>query len=142
MVPGKERAERFEELEHTADVALRVYGSGLRELFVNAAEGMFHLVGDCEHDVRPRFADRISLEAPDRESLLIDWLNELLYLLETKNACYYVFDIRSLTATSLEALVGGNPLTSHKRAIKAATFHDLRISETREGFEVTIVLDV
>ena len=142
MGQGSGKLARFEELEHTADIALRVYGGDLQELFVCAAEGMFHLIGDCERDDPPYFEDNIHLEAPDQESLLIDWLNELLYLSETQDVCYYVFDMRNLTSTSLEALVGGSSPTLHKRAIKAATFHELRIEETSNGLEVTIVFDI
>lgn len=142
MGQGSEKPGGFEELEHTADVALRVYGPDLQEIFVRAAEGMFHLVGDCERDGPPHFENDIRLEAPDRESLLIDWLNELLYLSEIQDVCYYVFDIHNLASTALEARVSGNSLTLHKRAIKAATFHELRIEEMPNGLEVTIVFDV
>lgn len=142
MAQGEVKAKRFEELEHTADVALRVYGRDMQELFVHAAEVMFSLIGDCERDAAPRFEMEIRLEGPDRESLLIDWLNELLYLFETKSVHFFAFDIRELTTTSLEARVCGGPLTLHEKAIKAATFHDLHISETSEGLEVTVVFDI
>jgi len=142
MGQGSEKRVGFEELEHTADVALRVYGRDLQDLFIHAAEGMLYLMGDCERDGPPRCENDIRLEAPDRESLLIDWLSELLYLSETQDVCYYAFDIRNLTSTSLEARVGGDSLNLHKRAIKAATFHELRIEETLNGLEVTIVFDI
>ena len=142
MGQGSEKPVGFEELEHTADVAMRVSGRDLKEIFIYAAEGMFHLVGDCERDGPPHCESDIHFEAPDQESLLIDWLNELLYLQETEDVCYYAFDIRNLTATSLEARVGGNSFTLHKRAIKAATFHELHIEELPNRLEVTIVFDI
>jgi len=142
MGQGSEKPGGFEELEHTADVALRVYGRDLQELFIHAAEGMFHLIGDCERDAPPYFEDDFRLEAPDREALLIDWLNELLYLSETQDVCYYAFEIRDLSSTSLDARVSGNSFALHKREIKAATFHELRIEEMPNGLEVTIVFDM
>ena len=142
MGQGSGKPVGFEELEHTADVALRVYGRDLQEIFVRAAEGMFHLIGDCERDGPPHCENDIRLEAPDRDSLLIDWLNELLYLSETQDVCYDAFDIRGLASTLLEPRVGGNSFTLQKRAIKAATFHELRIAEMPNGLEVTIVFDI
>jgi len=131
----------YEEIEHTADLALHVWGEDLKSLFVNAALGMFHLVGDCSQDP-PQVHDHIKLEAPDKESLLVDWLNELLYLHEIHNACYYCFDIHDLTPTSIVADVAGNPIQKIRKGVKAATFHNLHISRSSSGYETTIVFDV
>ena len=146
MSGGMEKAERqekrFEEVEHIADLALRVRGGDRPELFANAAEGMFSLIGDCRRVLPAQCEDEICLEAPDEETLLIDWLNELLYLSEARGAIYFSFEVRSLTLTSLVARVGGNPPTYREQEVKSATFHDLDLSETADGFEATIVFDV
>jgi SHS2 domain-containing protein len=132
--------KRFEEIEHTADLALRVYGQDMRELFANAAHGMFALMAEppkettCEREV--------SLEATDYESLLVDWLNELIYLHEVEGKTYYQFNIETLSSTKLKAHMTGGPTKSKTKAIKAATFHDLKINETANGFVATIVFDV
>jgi SHS2 domain-containing protein len=134
-------SKKFEEIEHTADLALRVYGRDMRELFANAAYGMFALMAEpsLEGPARER---EVSLEAMDYESLLVDWLNELIYLHEVERETYSQFDIEALSPTKLKANVAGGPTKSKTKAIKAATFHDLAIQETANGFVATIVFDV
>jgi SHS2 domain-containing protein len=134
-------SKKFEEIEHTADLALRVYGQDMRELFANAAYGMFALMAEpsLEEPARER---EVSLEATDYESLLVDWLNELIYLHEVEGETYSQFAIETLSPTKLKAHVTGGPTKSKTKAIKAATFHDLKINETANGFVATIVFDV
>ncbi len=131
---------RFEEVEHTADAALKVYGCDLGELFVNAAHGMFSLMSDSD-DVAPSTEQQISLRAIDDETLLVDWLSELLYLHEVEDAVYTSFEITNITPTTLRAIARGTKRWSPRTAIKAVTFNALRIEKTPEGYTVTIVFD-
>jgi SHS2 domain-containing protein len=132
---------RFEEIEHTADLALRVYGQDMRELFANAAHGMFALM--AEPSLKGPAREReVSLEATDSESLLVNWLNELIYLHEVENETYSQFNIETLSPAKLEAHVIGGPTRIKTKAIKAATFHDLAIEEIPNGLAATIVFDV
>jgi SHS2 domain-containing protein len=130
----------FEELEHTADLALKVHGHSLEEIFANAARGMFSLMADLD-DLALSVSREVHLEAPDRESLLVDWLNELLYLHEVEEEIYSRFEIETLS-TTLSATVWGTKMEASKLTVKAATFHDLEIRETEDGYLTTIVFDV
>ncbi len=133
-------SDRFKEIEHTADLAIRAYGRDMRELFANAAQGMFALMAEpSEEPVRER---EVSLEGIDYESLLVDWLNELIYLNEVEGETYHQFAIEALSPTELKAHVTGGPTKSKTKAIKAATFHELAIEETASGLVATIVFDV
>lgn len=134
---------RFEEIEHTADLALRVYGGDLQELFCNAALGMFSLMADLAL-VRPQVERRASLESIDHESLLVDWLNELLYMAEEHGEIYCAFTIATLSATEIVSQVRGAKYDSRKlvKQIKAVTFHDLSIKQAAQGYTTTIVFDV
>jgi SHS2 domain-containing protein len=133
-------SKKFEEIEHTADLAIRAYGGDMRKLFANAAYGMFALMAEpSEEPARER---EVSLEAMDYESLLVDWLNELIYLHEVERETYSQFNIETLLPTKLEAHVTGGPTRIKTKAIKAATFHDLAIEETPNGLVATIVFDV
>jgi SHS2 domain-containing protein len=131
----------FEELEHTADLALKVHGHSLEEIFINAARGLFSLMADLEN-LAPSVSREVHLEAPDRESLLVDWLNELLYLHEVEEEIYTRFDIETLSSTALSATVRGTKTEASKLTIKAATFHELEIRETDDGYLTTVVFDV
>lgn len=132
---------RYELLEHTADLALRVYGRDLRELFANAAFAMFSQLADIEHIEAP-ISRQVAVEGVDYESLLVNWLNELLYLHDTKREVYASFDIDELTPHRLKATVHGDKNQEIHTVIKGATYHDLAIAQTPEGYEATIVFDV
>jgi len=132
---------RYEEVEHTADAAIRAYGRDLPELFANAAYGMFDLLADMER-LHPTIEREISLEAPDLETLLVDWLGELLYLREAHGEVYEEFEISTLSPTELRAVARGGKRFVPRMNIKAVTYHDLKIEETGEGYAVNIVFDV
>ena len=134
-------SKRFEEIEHTADLAIRAYGRDLRELFANAAHGMFALMAEPSLE-EPAREQEVSLEATDYEGLLVDWLNELIYLHEVEGETYSQFAIKTLSPTELKAQVTGGPTKIKTRAIKAATFHELEVVKTDKGYEATIVFDV
>ena len=133
--------QRYEEIEHTADLAMRAYGRDLKELFANAAHGMFDLMAEPASDEPPRRRE-VALEGSDYEALLVDWLNELIYLHEVEGETYTQFTIQDISSTALRASVEGRSTSRKIKAIKAATFHDLRIREMGGGYEATIVFDV
>jgi SHS2 domain-containing protein len=138
---GQSPARRFVNLEHTADLAIRAYGATLPELFANAAYGMFAQMTDPA-SIAPTVQRRIELRSLDRESLLVDWLNELLYWRETADETYAQFDVQQLSPRHLRAVVRGGRGVPVSRPVKAATFHRLKIEETPEGYAATIVFDV
>lgn len=133
--------KRFKEVEHTADLALCVWGEDLAELFTNAAYGMASQLTDVE-DVFPTDEEQIQLEADDAEILLVEWLSELLYLGERENRVYVAFDMQKVTDQELEAVARGGAVETYHTNIKAVTFSELEIVETDEGYETTIVFDV
>jgi len=132
----------FEELDHTADLCLRAYGTDLEQLFAAAARGMFHLMR-CQPGARSRrVRHHIHLQAGDLEALLVDWLNELLYLSEAQRELYDTYDLTHLDQTRLEAWVGGSTDHPPQRGIKAATFSGLQVTRMGSGYEATITFDV
>lgn len=134
-------APPFEEIEHTADWALRVRGETLPELFVHAAQGMYHLLG-AERMEEIVFVRSWTVKALDAESLLVEWLNELLYWTESKGELFDEFEIEEWGETQLRARTRGGPGRTMKKQIKAATFHNLKIEKTDDGYETVIVFDV
>jgi len=132
---------RFEEIEHTADIALRVRGHDLPALFVNAAYGMACQLAEPTN-APPTTEREIELEAYDAETLLVAWLGELLYLGERDGCVFTEFDMLDVTPHRLRASVRGAPVRRHRRHIKAVTFSDLDIKCTEDGLETTVVFDV
>ena len=135
------KRRRFEELEHTADIAIRVRGTSLAELFANAAYGMADQITDIE-TVKLTTESKVELQAADVEMLLVDWLGELLYLGERKNVVFIEFDMQEVTPHSLAAVARGGPIIEHHGHIKAVTFSEMDVKETEEGYETVIVFDV
>ena len=137
--------KRYEEIPHTADIALRVYGKDLRELFSNAAFGMFDIIADLS-GLKKDVAVDIKLEAPSAEELLVSWLDELLYNFYTKDIIFFDFDIVDISNTRIMAHANGRHLGSNrnrlKTEIKAATYHDLEIKEKDGRYSADIVFDV
>jgi len=132
----------FEELEHTADLRLGVHGGSLEELFVHAAQGMFHLMRCQPQGEGQTVAHRVTLESYDLEALLVDWLNELIYLREANQECFDAYEIIRLEPTRLEATVRGTTGHLPQKVIKAATFSGLKIVRGAAGYGVTITFDV
>jgi SHS2 domain-containing protein len=143
--PETRAMKTYEQIPHTADIALRIYGKDLAGLFANAAFGMFDVIADLEGLKTPLTID-INVEAPSREELLISWLDELLYTFYTKGIIFRTFDIAFCDGKKLVAKACGRNVSDNrnrlKTEIKAATFHDLEIKETKEGLTVDIVFDV
>ncbi|AFZ42498.1 protein of unknown function DUF101 [Halothece sp. PCC 7418] len=131
----------FEEIEHTADWAYRVRGKNLAELFIEAAWGLYTLAG-MDLALGIRITRTIKLNAIDPESLLVAWLNELLYFHDSEGLGFEEISIKHLDNTRLEAQLTGAPVQQWQKEIKAVTYHDLSIRNTKSGLEVTIVLDV
>ncbi|MGL4620652.1 archease [Chroococcidiopsis sp.] len=135
------KPEGFEEIEHTADWAYRVWGQSLAELFVRAAQGLYYLVG-MQLAAEPQVVREIHLQGVDNESLLVAWLNELIYIHESENLGFEQIEILQLDGKTLYAKVTGSPTQQWLKDIKAATYHNLAIHSTETGFEATLVLDV
>ena len=132
----------FEEIEHTADWALRIRGHNLSQLLLNAARGMGSLLVSDLTRIPLDHQNRIELVAYDAESLLVNWLSELAYWAETEGIVFAKFELQNVTPTGLQAVMHGGRVPNLKKHIKAVTYHNLEIIETAEGLEVTVVFDV
>jgi SHS2 domain-containing protein len=130
----------FEEISHTADWSVRIWAPDLPSLFKEAARAMNSLSGTVVGD-GPRVTRMFETEAPDPESLMVALLSELLYYQEQEALAFDAFDLR-VAAQWLKVEMEGAQLASSEKAIKAVTYHNLKIEKTDQGFETTIVFDV
>ncbi|MCM8760807.1 MAG: archease [Candidatus Omnitrophica bacterium] len=137
--------KRYEQFPHTADIGVRVYGKDLKELFENAAFAMFDILADLEN-LSGDTVEKFTIEAANPEDLLVAWLDELLYNFYTKQLIFFKFTIDEITATHLKATAFGRPIGSNRNRlrteIKAATYSDLKIAKTDDGYMVEIIFDV
>lgn len=137
--------KRYEQFSHTADIGVRVRGKDLQELFANAAFAMFDIIADLE-GLKVSTSVTIDLKAPTKEELLVAWLDELLYQFYTKSIIFSEFEIEAMTDTHIRAKVSGRAVGENrnrlKTEIKAATYSDLVITATADGYAVEIIFDV
>ena len=136
--------KKFDVVEHTADTGIVAYGADMREAFANAAYGMFSLMADLR-EVREETSRYIEAEASDRESLVVSWLNELLYIFDAERIIFRRFDILQVTNTRLKADAYGEKVdpSRHKLrgGVKAATYHTLKVAERRERYSIRVIFD-
>jgi len=130
----------FREIEHTADWELKVWAPDPPSLLEQAARGMYNLQG-VRPKSGPRLERRYKMAYQELETLLVDFLAELLYLLEIERLAFDRFEL-SLSEDTLEAVLSGVPIESLAKEIKAVTYHGLEVRRTDCGFEANVVFDV
>ncbi len=137
--------EKYEIIEHTADIGIKAFGENLAESFENAAKAMFDLITDnSEIDNIGQYT--IKLEAPDLEQLLVDWLSELLFLNSAKNLVFGFFKIKiDEEHPHLNAKIFGENfnVSKHKigMEIKAVTYHMLKVNNNYP-FSAQVLFDI
>ena len=130
----------FREIEHTADWELEVWGPDIPALLEQAARGMYALSG-VQLKPEPRISRDFQLAMFDEESLLVDFLNELLWMLEEEALAFDQLQLR-LEERQLKASLQGAPIASLNKEIKAVTFHNLQVNRRKSDLVVHIVFDV
>ena len=132
-------------MDHTADIGIAAYGADIKELFINAATGLFSLMVDL-NTVKEDTEREVKLTAEDEETLLVEWLNELIYIFDVEHLLFKRFQIDGLNGNQVKARCFGEKVDQSRhrleRAIKAATYHMLRITKSDIGYEVTVIFDI
>jgi protein archease len=135
----------FEIIDHTADIGIIAYGTDIEEVFSNAALALFSLITEPESIKEKAHLD-LKVSSEDRDSLLVEWLNELIYFFDAKHLLFNRFEIESLTNNELKATCHGegfDPLRHKiKRGVKAATYHMLKLEKNGGGYKAQIILDI
>ena len=138
--------KKYTLLEHTADIGLHVFGKTPKDLFENAAAGMFSILTDTRK-VSEKTQMLLSVDGHDREDLMVRWLSELLFLCDTRLLLFRTFEITVLEDRHLQATVTGETLDLSKHTmkmdIKAVTYHGLEVRQNSKGiWEVKILFDI
>jgi SHS2 domain-containing protein len=135
----------FEILEHTADTGFRAFGRDLRQLFENAAIALESIALEPDN-VEPRNSWPLSAAGEDSESLLVNWLNEVVYHLDGKRVAIARVRVEELTETAVAGTAWGEPRDPQRHpprlVVKAATYHQLRLCEMNGGWVAEVYLDV
>lgn len=142
---SQKKKKRFEILDHTADIGLIVYGKDLQTLFENAGEAFFYLITDLKK-VRQREERKVELKGESLERLMVDWLNELLYLHDVENLLFKGFRVESVEENALKAVVKGETFQEGvhviKTGVKAATHHQIQVKQENGGWRAQVIVDL
>jgi len=138
---------QWQTFDHTADLGLRIHASDLPDLFRTAGEGLFDIILANREQVKPVDRVEICLSSDSVETLLIDWLNELIFLSETGHRFFSRFDVTvDPGGRWLTAVVHGEPIEPGRHVIdhevKAATRHGIQVVHERGGWTAELILDI
>lgn len=133
----------YRELAHPADLCLQVWGATRADFYAHAAQALFETIEFAPPPKPQPACCRLALHAPDPETLLVDWLSELLYESERQRAAWQQFEFTEISPTILLASVSGVRPSTPRREVKAVTYAGLEIRQDEAGgWSATITFDV
>ena len=138
--PLPRAAHSFE--EHTGELKLSVEASTAAGLFEEAGRALADLMGGEDRSRTLDVEEIVALSSPDREALLVDWLNELILRAETGHVLFGDFHVERVSDRDLSATVYDWRVARLRNPVKAATYHELAVRESKGGYEATVILDV
>lgn len=135
----------FELFGHTADLGVRVTGASREELFAEAARGLASLLVANLETVRPVDTRILRIAGEQDDYLLLDWLQELLYLFETEHWLCREANVR-FAPGELTAECRGEPLDERRHGlgyeVKAITYHELAVRQVRDLWQAEFIVDI
>jgi len=135
----------FELLDHPADVGFRAWGNTLEEVFENCAHALISIIFDPS-DISPSQHWELEAEGEDLESLLVNWLNEVLYYVDTRRVAFRALSVKMAEPFRVSCQATGEKRRPEKHpvrvSVKAVTYHQLRLSKAAEGWIAEVFVDV
>jgi len=135
----------FEYLDHPADIGFRAYGRSLPGLFANCAHALVSLILDASH-IDPLEQIVITDEGIDQESLLVNFLNEVLYYIDGKRLALGQFTVLALDENYINCIAQGEPRDRErhpgKLVVKAVTYHQLRVARQGDHYIAEVYVDI
>lgn len=136
--------EKYKFLEHTADAKFQAFGKTMEEAFANAALAMFSVMINPT-DVKPKIEREVSVDGRDEKALLYNWLEELLYLLDTEGFLLSRVKKIAIKKNMIEAVVSGDLVSNGYEThgdVKAATYNEMEIKKEKDKYTVQVVVDI
>jgi len=131
---------KYRFLEHPSDIKIRAYGNTLSEVFINAASGMMAYIYG-KHQIANGTSKYIEVSADNLESLLINWLSQILALSNISHGPCVSFTIKEFDKLKIIAETTLGKSRAHHE-IKAVTYHELSLKQTKNGWVATVVYDI
>jgi SHS2 domain-containing protein len=138
--------------DHTADIGIEISGRTKKELFNNAASALFDVLieniktnGSTAQESKKRHK-KITVDGADAADLLINFLREMLYLLNGEHWVVNTCEITEFGKHKLVAKLTGESYNKRKHLIKteikAVTYGGLSVTKKKSGWKARVILDV
>jgi SHS2 domain-containing protein len=135
----------FEPFDTTGDVGLNIYGKELKDIFEQAAYGLFSFITNFEN-IETTITKDVQVNSDSLEELFVKWLNELIFIFETEGFIAKKITINNLTNNKISATLEGETFDEQKHSrgvlIKAATYHKLIIKKSKNGYTARVLFDI
>ena len=138
---------KYKYIDHTADLKVRAYGKTLEEAFANAAIGGFDFLTDTSK-IKKKIEKKITIKSKRVEALLYDFIEQLLFLLDTEGFIISGFkDMKIKEANDdfeLTCIAQGDSYKNYevKGDIKSITYSEMGVHKEKAGFVIDVVLDI
>lgn len=134
---------KFKYLKHTADIKFQAYGSSLEKLFENSALAMFNAM--YKGEIKGKIKKKIKVKGKDLLSLLYNFLEELLFLVDSEN--FFLSSVKvkiNREKLKLEAELKGDKAGNYPISldVKAVTYNEMFVKKIKDKYVCQVVLDV
>ena len=126
-----------------SDVMFEAYGKNKKELFQNAAQALFSVI--CKiNKVKAKETEEFQIKADNLEDLMLNWLQGLIAIVDTEEKFFSKFEIEEIDDKHLKAKLKGEPIKPElgETVVKAVTMYKYKLENTKEGYKVTVSLDI
>ena len=127
----------------TSDVLFEAHGKDLSEVFSNAAEALFSVICDIKK-IKQRKCIALEVHGADRGELMINWLQQLISLVDTEDMFFSKFDITEVDEQHLKAKICGMEIRPElgETVVKAVTYYKFSFEQTKKGYVARVSLDI
>jgi len=133
----------YEYFEHTADIKFQASGKTIEEAFSEAALALKQIIAE-NINVKDKIKKEITIKGTDKESLLYNFLEEFLFLLDSEG--FLLKDIKSIKieGNNLKAKLTGDKASNYKftNDVKAITYNSMFVKKEKDKYVVQVVVDV
>jgi SHS2 domain-containing protein len=137
--------EPFEIVEHTADVGFRAWAEDVAQLFEHSALALMSIAAE-PGTITGHGQYVVTVSGHDYESLLVNWLGEVLYLFDSAHFAAREFAVEEITPEMLRARLVGDPRDPARHPwkviVKAITYHGIEVAERNGRWEARVFVDV
>lgn len=137
--------EGYEYFDVAADVGVHAWAATRAGCFRQCALGVFDLIVPTRA-VAPRETREVAARGSGVDALLVNWLNECLYVHDLEGFVVHDLEPPEVTGALVHGILHGEPIdpVRHPRGtvVKAATFHRLEVAESPGRVSARVILDI